>query len=257
MNIGQMEHVVEVIRLNSFALAAKERHISPQALSKAVSELERELGLPLFERTGRSIKATPFAREFEEKARRVLFEFDQLKKLSSAYLRESSEERIFKIGVSDSSYRGLTLMERDFCCLREEAGVDIKLYRSSSDSCLSAMRQGLVDAIVLPGAANELEFRNLLIHSAQVSVIVDKDNELCRKRETSLEEVGDCPIACPLDIRFVRPFIESQFLVKGLVPRFEFVEPRFEEFFSFLRHGGVVFVRKGGSIPKERSRSCS
>ena len=251
VNIGQIEHAVEAIRLNSFALAAKERHISPQALSKTVSELERELGIPLFKRTRRSIEATPFAREFEEKARRVLFEFDQLKKLPSTYLKESSEERIFKLGVSDSSYRGLTLMERDFCCLREEAGIDIKLYRSSSDSCLSAMRQGLVDAIVLPGAANELGFRNLLIHSAQVSVIVDKDNALCKERGISLEEVSDYPIACPLDIRFVRPFTESQFLVKGFVPRFEFVEPRFEDFFSFLRRGGVVFARKGGSIPKD------
>ena len=59
MNIGQLEHVVEVIRFSSFALAAKARHASPQALSKAVSDLERELGVKLFERTGRSIVATP------------------------------------------------------------------------------------------------------------------------------------------------------------------------------------------------------
>lgn len=74
VNIGQLEHVVEVIRFSSFALAAKARHASPQALSKAVSDLERELGVKLFERTGRSIEATPFAREFEKRARHILFE---------------------------------------------------------------------------------------------------------------------------------------------------------------------------------------
>lgn len=41
VNIGQLEHVVEVIRFSSFALAAKARHASPQALSKAVSESVR------------------------------------------------------------------------------------------------------------------------------------------------------------------------------------------------------------------------
>lgn len=41
MNIGQLEHVVEAIRFSSFALAAKARHASPQALSKAVSESVR------------------------------------------------------------------------------------------------------------------------------------------------------------------------------------------------------------------------
>ena len=74
VNIGQLEHAVEVIRFSSFALAAEARHASPQALSKAVSNLERELGVKLFERTGRSIEATPFAREFEKRARHILFE---------------------------------------------------------------------------------------------------------------------------------------------------------------------------------------
>lgn len=41
VNIGQLEHVVEVIRFSSFALAAKARHASPQVLSKAVSESVR------------------------------------------------------------------------------------------------------------------------------------------------------------------------------------------------------------------------
>lgn len=41
VNIGQLEHVVEVIRFSSFALAAKAGHASLQALSKAVSESVR------------------------------------------------------------------------------------------------------------------------------------------------------------------------------------------------------------------------
>ena len=32
VNIGQLEHVVEVIRFSSFALAAKARHASPQSV---------------------------------------------------------------------------------------------------------------------------------------------------------------------------------------------------------------------------------
>lgn len=76
-----------------------------------------------------------------------------------------------------------------------------------------AMRQGLVDAIVLPGVANEPGFRNLLVHSAQAGVIVDEDSALCKEEGgVSLEEIGDYPIACPLDIRFVRPLLSRSFL---------------------------------------------
>ncbi len=101
MNIGQLEHVVEVIRFSSFALAAKARHASPQALSKAVSNLERELGVKLFERTGRSVEATPFAREFEKKARHALLEFEQLRRFPAVFFAEASEGRSFRLAISD------------------------------------------------------------------------------------------------------------------------------------------------------------
>lgn len=95
MNIGQLEHVVEAIRFSSFALAAKARHTSPQALSKAVSDLERELGVKLFERTGRSVEATPFAREFEKKARHVLLEFEQLRRFPATFLQSLPRTAVF------------------------------------------------------------------------------------------------------------------------------------------------------------------
>ena len=101
VNIGQLEHVVEAIRFSSFALAAKARHTSPQALSKAVSDLERELGVKLFERTGRSVEATPFAREFEKKARHILFELEQLRRFPAVFFAEASEGRSFRLAISD------------------------------------------------------------------------------------------------------------------------------------------------------------
>ena len=39
-------------------------------------------------------------------------------------------------------------------------------------------------------------------------------------------------------------------------PRFQFVEPTLNGFLSFLRNGGVVFIRKGGSIPKGVAGIC-
>lgn len=250
VNIGQLEHVVEAIRFSSFALAAKARHTSPQALSKAVSDLERELGVKLFERTGRSIEATPFAKEFEKRARRILFELDQLKKLPSTFFADTSGSRSFRLAISDSSYRGLILAEQDFAPLRDKAGLSIEVYRASSDSCLSAIRQDLADAVILPGPLDEVGLQCLPVHKSHASVIVGEKWPLGAKGVTSLEEISCRPIACPRDIRFVRPYIESQFKARGLTPRFQFVEPTLNDFLSFLENGGVVFVRKGGSIPK-------
>ncbi len=251
VNIGQLEHVVEAIRFSSFALAAKARHTSPQALSKAVSDLERELGVKLFERTGRSVEATPFAREFEKKARHVLLEFEQLRRFPATFFAESSENCSFRLAISDSSFRGLILTEQDFAPLRDESGLNVNLYRASSDSCLSAIRQDIADAAILPGPVDEVGLLCFPVHKSLASVIVDKGWPLGMGGAVSLAEIVDRPIACPRDIRFVRPYIESQFRARGLVPRFQFVEPTLNGFLSFLGNGGVVFIRKGGSIPKD------
>lgn len=256
VNIGQLEHVVEVIRFSSFALAAKARHASPQALSKAVSNLERELGVKLFERTGRSIEATPFAREFEKRARHILFELEQLRRFPAVFFAEASEGRSFRLAISDSSYRGLILAEQDFAPLRDESGFNIELYRASSDSCLSAIRQDIADVAILPGPVDEVGLRCFPVHKSHASVIVDKKWPLGLDGMVSLAEIESRPIACPLDIRFVRPYIESQFQARGLTPRFQFVEPTLNGFLSFLRNGGVVFIRKGGSIPKDVAGIC-
>ena len=191
VNIGQLEHVVEAIRFSSFALAAKARHTSPQALSKAVSDLERELGVKLFERTGRSVEATPFAREFEKKARHVLLEFEQLRRFPA----ESSENRSFRLAISDSSLRGLILTEQDFAPLRDESGFNVNLYRASSDSCLSAIRQDIADAAILPGPVDEVGLLCFPVHKSHASVIVDKRWPLGMSGTVSLSEIGDRPIA--------------------------------------------------------------
>ena len=40
------------------------------------------------------------------------------------------------------------------------------------------------------------------------------------------------------------------------MPRFQFVEPTLNGFLSFLGNEGVVFIRKGGSIPKDVAGIC-
>ncbi|MGC3987523.1 MAG: LysR family transcriptional regulator [Pseudorhodoferax sp.] len=47
---------MEVARHLSFARAAEELHLTPPAVSMQVKELEEQVGLTLFERTGRTCR---------------------------------------------------------------------------------------------------------------------------------------------------------------------------------------------------------
>lgn len=48
MNISQLEYLVKAIELKSFTLAGRSLFVSSQAVSKAVGDLEKELGVTFF-----------------------------------------------------------------------------------------------------------------------------------------------------------------------------------------------------------------
>lgn len=72
MELRHIRALVAVAEYQHFSRAAASLHISQPPLSAAVRELERELGVVLFERTTRSVRLTPEGRALLEPARHVL-----------------------------------------------------------------------------------------------------------------------------------------------------------------------------------------
>lgn len=59
MELTQLEYFLTVARLEHMTSASKALRITQPALSHAISKLESELGVPLFERKGRNVQAQP------------------------------------------------------------------------------------------------------------------------------------------------------------------------------------------------------
>ena len=68
MNIKQVEYFLAACDGGTFTGAARELGVSVQAVSKAVCELEREMGEPLFERTERGVTPTETGRQMRSRA---------------------------------------------------------------------------------------------------------------------------------------------------------------------------------------------
>ena len=78
MNIAQLRYFVAAVETGSFAAAARREYVAPQTASRAVADLEAELGAALFVRTGRSIEPTPCAREVAAVAAEALRAIDAI-----------------------------------------------------------------------------------------------------------------------------------------------------------------------------------
>src|SRR6266542_3688056 len=76
MDVRQLEYFIAVAEELNFTLAAARCHVVQSALSYQVARLEREHGLPLFERTSRSVRLTAAGERLLPRARAVLDQLD-------------------------------------------------------------------------------------------------------------------------------------------------------------------------------------
>ncbi|MEK4229942.1 LysR family transcriptional regulator [Solibacillus sp. FSL H8-0538] len=66
-----------VAKLENMSRAAEQLHITQPALSKSISQLEASLGVPLFDRNGRSIRLNRYGKFFLERTELILREYDR------------------------------------------------------------------------------------------------------------------------------------------------------------------------------------
>ena len=72
MNLFHLRYFVKLAHTKHYTRAAEELCITQPSLSHAINQLENELGLPLFERTGRNTELTRFGEQFLETAESAL-----------------------------------------------------------------------------------------------------------------------------------------------------------------------------------------
>ncbi|WP_332238853.1 LysR family transcriptional regulator [Sporolactobacillus sp. KGMB 08714] len=78
MQLRQLEYFQVVARLENMTRAAEELHVAQSSLSKMMSRLEEEVGVPLFERYGRKrFRLNRSGRRFSERIRQSFTELEQ------------------------------------------------------------------------------------------------------------------------------------------------------------------------------------
>ena len=81
MTLAELRYLVAVADLRHFGRAAERCRITQPTLSSQLRKLEETLGVPLVERTTRSVTLTPIGESVVAHARRILEEADQISEL--------------------------------------------------------------------------------------------------------------------------------------------------------------------------------
>jgi DNA-binding transcriptional LysR family regulator len=78
MELRKVQYALAVVDHGGFTAAARAMHVAQPSLSQAVRQLERELGAPLFRRSGRSVELTDAGAAFLGPARRMVREAENV-----------------------------------------------------------------------------------------------------------------------------------------------------------------------------------
>ena len=122
MDLRQLRYFVAVAETRNFNRAAEKLAMAQPPLSRAIQNLEIEMGSTLIDRTVRPLKLTPSGRLFYERATQVLSNVDDMRTMMK--VAASSERRRFTIGFAASTiYAKLPGLIRGF----RKAAPDVEL----------------------------------------------------------------------------------------------------------------------------------
>lgn len=128
MNLKEQLYVCTLAKCGTISKAAEELYISPPALSVYLSNLEKYLGVRLFERTGKSLVPTSMGREYVERAEKML----QMKKDFELLLEQSS-------GKCKGSLRGTAERILEQYRIRPKRIIEIRYF----ETAMSMVDQGV------------------------------------------------------------------------------------------------------------------
>ena len=101
MNIMHLKYAVEVAKEGSINRAAETLLMGQPNLSRAIRELETNLGITIFERSAKGMVPTPDGEDFLEYARQILRQIDQVEAIYKAGVPKKQK---FSISVPRASY---------------------------------------------------------------------------------------------------------------------------------------------------------
>ena len=160
MEMQQLRYFVAIAEQGSFSKAAQSCFVAQPSLSQQISKLEQELGVPLFDRTGKRVLLTAAGHMLLEHARSILSTVEYAgRELRDAVSRGSGRLSVgFIPTIAPYLLPGVL---QTF--LSKNPDVDLTIHEDYTDRLVAALCEGTIDVAIaaLPLEHPLLEFEEL------------------------------------------------------------------------------------------------
>jgi DNA-binding transcriptional LysR family regulator len=225
MELRQLEYLVAVVEEAHFTRAAQRLHVAQPGVSAQIRHLERELGQPLLDRSGRTVRTTEIGAAVLPYARAAL--------AAVSGMRSAVEEFTgllrghVSVGMITSSFNIPDLLAEFH---RKHPELEITLTEATSDHSLQALHEGELDLAVIgmPNTAPAGIETQVVADQALVAAVAPED-PLAARKKIRLDALRDRALISLPRGTGMRSTLEEACAATGFAPRigFEASDPVF------------------------------
>lgn len=146
MELRTLRYFLAVAREENMTEAANVLHVTQPTLSRQIADLERELGVELFERTNRSCALTGDGMRLRQRAEEILALVDQ----TESEMGDQGLGIAGNIRIGAGETQAMSYVLDTFAALRRDyPAVTIELYTGNADATEERLERGLLDFALL------------------------------------------------------------------------------------------------------------
>ncbi|MDQ0205703.1 LysR family transcriptional regulator [Alkalicoccobacillus murimartini] len=186
MEWHHFEYFQTLARTEHMTKSAELLSVSQPALSRSIQRLEEELGVPLFDRKGRSIVLNKYGKLFLERVNRITFELNEAKKELAELLDPNSGEVTLGF-LHTLGPDFIPVLIRSFMIRFPK--IKLNLVQNNSHTLTKLIDAGQIDVCLLSEVPLQQKNRWELLKSEELFITLPTSHPLANEVEVKLKQV--------------------------------------------------------------------
>ncbi|NRS49122.1 LysR family transcriptional regulator [Brevibacillus sp. HB2.2] len=214
MELLQLQYFLTVARMEHVTEAARSLHVTQSSLSKTIQRLEEDLGVPLFDRTGRKLRLNEFGSKFLCRVERALFELEQGK----LELRDLSNPEHGTLELAVTTASTLPNILREFRKKRPDIQFHVQML--TTQEMVTLLHRGEVDFCLSSPPIQDDDIECEIVFIDPILVAVPRGHRLADRSIVSLTELKDESFIGVKKGYGTRDFVDAICKSVGFVPTY-------------------------------------
>lgn len=214
MDLLQLRYFRMVAQTQHMTRAAQALYISQSSLSKTISQLERELGVALFDRQGRQIRLNPSGKAFLRHVEQMFAALDD----GQRELADLAEGKGQVVLASLNIYLLPDLLQT---LLASHPGINLRLVNAPRQEILDQLDRGQID-LALSSPVERAGIAQASLMREEILLAVPPEHRLAKREAIRLSEVAREPFLALKPGYHLRHLTDAFCLQAGITPTIVF-----------------------------------